>query len=146
MKELQSTVKRYLDQQIRFKRYLAVVVALSIVVSFAVPYVLTQPADSVTGKLICPLEAHIHTNACYLPGCEYAEQGEHTHTSMEAEGGCYELVCPNLAGHGHTEECLICTIPAYHYHGETCDYSQCAEDHVHNNSCCSIPEGHVHGD
>lgn len=145
MKELQSTVKRYLDQQIRFKRYLAVVVALSIVVSFAVPYVLTQPADSVTGKLICPLEAHIHTNACYLPGCEYAEQGEHTHTSMEAEGGCYELVCPNLAGHGHTEECLICTIPAYHYHGETCDYSQCAEDHVHNNSCCSIPEGHVHG-
>ncbi len=150
MKELQFTVKRYLDQQIRFKRYLALVVALSIIVSFAVPYVLTQPADSVTGKLVCPLEAHVHTDDCHRVAdaqCEFAAQGEHTHTNYDAENGCYQLICTSLVNHQHSDGCLTCTIPAYHYHGGDCDYSQCedeTEGHVHDYLCCATVEGHQH--
>ncbi len=48
MKELQNVVTTYLLDREKHKKYLAVLTALSILVSFVVPFILMRPADSMT--------------------------------------------------------------------------------------------------
>lgn len=50
MKELQNVVTTYLLDREKHKKYLAVLTALSILVSFVVPFILMRPADSMTKK------------------------------------------------------------------------------------------------
>lgn len=55
--------------------------ALSIFVSFMVPLILIEPADSMSGKLICNMVEHLHNDDCYIGGmlnCSVTE--EHIHT------------------------------------------------------------------
>lgn len=52
MKELQSIVNKHFDKLRHKKKYLAMVTALSMLVSFMVPLILTEPADSMTFKKV----------------------------------------------------------------------------------------------
>ena len=55
--------------------------ALSMLVTFIVPLILIEPADSMSGKLICNMVEHVHNDDCYIGGmlnCSVTE--EHIHT------------------------------------------------------------------
>ena len=52
MKELQNVIHRHFEDPKQKKRYLAVLIALSMLVSFMVPLVLMEPADSMTRRRI----------------------------------------------------------------------------------------------
>lgn len=54
MKELQKTVESYITNRHKQKKYLAVLTALSIMISFVVPFTLIEPAISTTGDGISP--------------------------------------------------------------------------------------------
>ena len=52
MKELQNIVNKHFEKLRNKKKYLAIVTALSMLVSFMVPLILTEPADSMTYKKV----------------------------------------------------------------------------------------------
>lgn len=58
MKELQKTVESYITNRHKQKKYLAVLTALSIMISFVVPFTLIEPAISTTGDGINPQAAN----------------------------------------------------------------------------------------
>ena len=58
MKELQKTVESYITNRHKQKKYLAVLTALSIMISFVVPFTLIEPAISTTGDGINPMAAN----------------------------------------------------------------------------------------
>lgn len=75
----------YLERLKRSQRYLAVLIVLSLVVTFIVPLGLIENADSKTGQLICGMVAHTHNEACdYGTNCTITP---HTHTEA-----CYRKV------------------------------------------------------
>ncbi len=85
------------------KRYLAMLTALSMLVTFIVPLILMEPADSMSGILICGKTEHIHDDSCYEGG--YLTCGQELHTHSEA---CYlkysatQLKEENLEVNGET--------------------------------------------
>ncbi len=157
MKELQSTVKSYILKNIRAKRYMAVLVALSLIVTFAVPYILTQPAASWTGDgSFCSMQEHTHSDACIDMNTPSCGQTEHEHSPYvdESNKGCYTKQNCWKSIHTHTLTCFQnaerpnwCSLPNHTHQGD-CKYTKlCPYDpnHVHNNGCynCTIPE-HLH--
>ena len=52
MKELQNVIQRHFEDPKQRKRYMAVLIALSMLVSFMVPLILMEPADSMTRKTV----------------------------------------------------------------------------------------------
>lgn len=157
MKELQSTVKSYILKNIRAKRYMAVLVALSLIVTFAVPYILTQPAASWTGDgSFCSMQEHTHSDACIDMNTPSCGQTEHEHSPYvdESNKGCYTKLNCWKSIHTHTLTCFQnaerpnwCSLPNHTHQGD-CKYTKlCPYDpnHIHNNGCynCTIPE-HLH--
>ncbi len=160
MKELQSTVKSYILKNIRAKRYMAVLVALSLIVTFAVPYILTQPAASWTGDgSFCSMQEHTHSieAGCYNTETPTCGKQEHVHAPYVDENnkGCYTQQICGKEVHVHDINCFSnqqnapnnCQI-APHTHDGNCHYTKlCPYDpnHVHNNGCydCTTPE-HLH--
>lgn len=131
------------DRQLR-RRCLGVFLALALLVTGGVVWQLRQPGATLSGDLICQLEEHQHSEACYeavlVCGLEESE----------------DQVIP---GHHHTEECYetqqICACQLEeHTHGDAC-YDEagnliCTQsEHVHTDSCytqetvliCELEEG-----
>ena len=61
MREMQALVRNYVLNRDRQMKYLAVLIALSLFVSFMVPFILMQPADSMAEASACGIEEHVHT-------------------------------------------------------------------------------------
>ena len=80
MKELQNFVYRHMDALRHHKRYLAMLTALSMLVTFIVPLILIEPADSMSGILICGKTEHIHDDSCYEDDTLICGQELHTHS------------------------------------------------------------------
>ncbi len=99
MKDFQFIIQNFLKDHEKHKKYLALLLVLSIVVSFAVPFSLIMPAISMTGELICGMEEHIHSDECYELFCGLEESDEHLHNA-----DCYTLVC-DIPEHIHSQEC-----------------------------------------
>lgn len=87
MKELQNIVYKHFDSLKQKKKYLAVLIALSMLVSFMVPLILMEPADSKTGVLTCSKAEHTHSNECYNNGVVSCGIPEHVHSEE-----CYTKV------------------------------------------------------
>ena len=87
MKELQNFVYRHMDALRHHKRYLAMLTALSMLVTFIVPLILIEPADSMTGVLVCKKVVHTHNAECYVGDTLICDIEEHIHT-----GECYKKV------------------------------------------------------
>ncbi len=104
MKELQNFIYKHMDSLKQHKRYLAMLTALSLLVTFIVPLILIEPADSMAGVLVCTKKVHTHDAACYEEGCNIEE---HIHTdecyaSIARSNGTitdYNIAVPN-AGSG----------------------------------------------
>ncbi len=95
MKELQNFVYRHMDALKHHKRYLAMLTALSMLVTFIVPLILMEPADSMSGILICGKTEHIHDDSCYED--DKLTCGQELHTHSEA---CYLKYSTALKGDG----------------------------------------------
>ena len=151
----QYQVKKLIRDKKLHRRWLSVLLLLSICVSLATTALLIHPSLTLTDPAphcCCPYALHRHTDACYGADgtlqCEYAVA--HTHSAL-----CYDtagqLICtlPELAGHTHGEECyttervLVCPLEesAGHVHSDFC-YAR-----ARTNLICEIddPE-HEHGD
>ena len=98
MKELQNFVYRHMDALKHHKRYLAMLTALSMLVTFIVPLILVEPADSMTGILVCNKTVHTHNAECYVGDTLICDIEEHIHT-----GACYKKISTvSLKGEGNT--------------------------------------------
>ena len=78
------------------KRYLAMLTALSMLVTFIVPLILIEPADSMSGILICGKYEHTHNAECYVDDTLVCELDEHIHTE-----DCYLKYSSALRGNGN---------------------------------------------
>ncbi|MBR4101706.1 MAG: Cna B-type domain-containing protein [Oscillospiraceae bacterium] len=101
MREMQALVRNYVLNRDRQMKYLAVLIALSLFVSFMVPFILMQPADSMAEASACGIEEHVHTEeaGCYQLFCAPEEGEEHVHSER-----CYALICEKIV-HTHTPNC-----------------------------------------
>lgn len=118
---------------------------LACVVLFFTFHALTRPAITLEGQ-VCPLQEHVHTEACYETPEAPSDAPAHTHTDE-----CYgtargELTCELEEGdeHQHTDECyatvrgeLICGLE------ETAPAEPkliCGlEEHTHSEACQGAP-------
>ena len=103
MKELQNIIHRHFEDPKQKKRYLAIFIALSMLVSFMVPLILMEPADSRTGVLVCGKIQHTHSEECYINGCNLEE---HLHTEE-----CYAKVTSLSSTRGSSEEINNVLVP-----------------------------------
>ena len=128
-------LREYLEREIRKRKRLRIVAVLGILSSILTNAMLTSPADTLTGVLVCGQEEHTHTEECYqvFPvsvDCPENTQEQHLHDEncYDAEG---KLVCGKeefVIIHTHDEECydregsLICHLPVVeeHIHSEEC--------------------------
>lgn len=95
MKELNRMLSGYLERVKRTHRYLAILVVLSLVVTFVVPLGLIENADSKTGQLICGMIEHTHNAECdYGTNCTITP---HIHTEV-----CYQQAVALLSAAGTT--------------------------------------------
>lgn len=81
MKEFPNIIQKFIKNHEKHKKYLAFLVVLSLMIGITVPMVLTEPAESMTGQLVCGLANHVHSEECINIGCDISE---HEHTQ-----GCY---------------------------------------------------------
>ena len=156
---------RKLAQYVKNSRYRhawhKVVQMLACIVVFCTTYALILPAITVEQTYFCEMEAHEHTEECYIQetdtrlNCPLPERVAHTHG--EACYAAEELVCnlPQWEPHSHGEGCFaesgeqICTLEEgfEHIHEETCyvtetrDVRICERDvHTHTDTCRSNPQ------
>ena len=172
---LKQMVRAFLAQRTRRRRAYAAFTALAIMVSIGTVSSLVQPAATwEAGEVVCGLEEHTHTEACYTrelvcgleegeaesghvhgPAC-YEQQQILTCTQEESAGhthsdACYTLTCGQGEGGGHTH-----SDACYETHEElACGMSEGEGGHSHSDSCydaegnltCGMSEGeggHVH--
>ncbi len=129
MKNLQAFINYIGSTRAKQRRNIMLTATLSVLVLFLVSILLTKPADSMSGKLICGTEIHMHSDACRRLECTY-EQTLPSETVAEAEeipetdafmqeipsetaepteahvhgAECYELMC-ELEEHEHSQDC-----------------------------------------
>lgn len=100
VKQYDKRIQIIFLQKKMYSKYIAVIVALSVLVIFIVNIILVEPADSLTGDFVCEKEAHIHNDECYNLNCQDISE-EHEHISE-----CYALKC-SIEEHEHSENCCI---------------------------------------
>jgi predicted outer membrane repeat protein len=101
--EIYAHGKRLVSGELRHRRWVRVITALSCAVVFCTTYALILPAITLERPTYCGLEEHTHTAECYekVLVCGLQEQDSHVHGE-----GCYEnrLVCTKPE-HVHTLAC-----------------------------------------
>ncbi|MGN1248933.1 MAG: hypothetical protein ACI4XW_02560, partial [Candidatus Spyradocola sp.] len=118
---------------------------LACVVLFFTFHALTRPAITLEGQ-VCPLQEHVHTEACYETPETPSDAPAHTHTDECYAPARGELICGLEEGeeHQHTDDCyatvrgeLICELE------ETAPAAPkliCGlEEHTHSEACQSTP-------
>ena len=158
METLKKQAAKLLGEQKKYRRWLAVFLCLSIVVTAGTTAALKMNGQALSREkrvLACSEEVHVHTAECYESGvipasadeesifarekpiCGYADYVIHTHDS-----GCYdedgELVCKlgEVMPHVHKESCfekqmiLVCgkEETAAHQHTEDCRELICGQE------------------
>ena len=100
---LGESLRKLKRMRIHKSRMTALVLALSLVVSLDVFWVLRQPGLTLAGDAACGIREHVHDDTCtqQICICELSEEEEHIH-----EDACYEeeLVC-SLEEHTHSIDC-----------------------------------------
>ena len=137
-----NKVQKYIERRKKRQRWISAVTVLGIIASMFTNALMANPADAMTGALICSQEEHTHTNECYITmpvhvGCAENAQEQHLHdgTCYDAEG---KLVCNKeeyVIIHTHDNNC-------YDKDGNLiCGMSE-VQEHIHDASCYDA-EGHV---
>lgn len=173
MRRSLSDTADILAKKRRHKLWLKIVGVLGCAVVFVTTYALILPAITLEKQVICGLEEHVHSDACYtLPepvthselSCSLDRLGIHVH-SADCYGPDGSPVCgyADYVVHWHTAGCydengvLVCPLPEIypHAHTDECYGEALPGGHVHDESCYEITrelacgleesEGHVHG-
>lgn len=134
MSKLRRLVQHNVHHGLKQKQNYMLLAILSLLVMCLVSLVLTKPADSMTGQLICGKEAHTHDDSCYVLDCPY-EQTIETAEDVNAEENTniadedIEPLEEATTVHEHTDECfrLVCDIPE-HVHSQDCYQSEPASE------------------
>lgn len=100
---IKNKVAKFKEQRNYKKKLYTWFTVLALVIALSTLWVLVQPANTISGQLICGLEEHTHTEECYERQliCDQEEGEEHTHNEE-----CWEkvLVC-STPEHTHIAEC-----------------------------------------
>lgn len=100
---IKNKVAKFKEQRNYKKKLYAWFTVLALVIAPGTLWVLVQPANTISGQLICGVEEHTHTDECYERQliCDQEEGEEHTHNEE-----CWEkvLVCLKPE-HTHIAEC-----------------------------------------
>ena len=173
MRKSLSDTADILAKKRRHKLWLKIVGVLGCAVVFVTTYALILPAITLEKQVICGLEEHVHSDACYtVPEpvthselfCSLDRLGIHVH-SADCYGPDGLPVCgyADYVVHWHTADCydengvLVCPLPEIylHTHTDECYGEAVPEGHVHGESCyettrelaCGLEEseGHAHG-
>ena len=174
MRRSLSDTADILAKKRRHKLWLKIVGVLGCAVVFVTTYALILPAITLEKQVICGLEEHVHSDACYtVPEpvthselfCSLDRLGIHVH-SADCYGPDGLPVCgyADYVVHWHTADCydengvLVCPLPEIylHTHTDECYGEAVPEGHVHGESCyettrelvCELEEseGHAHGE
>ncbi len=125
MRNLQSTLERFALNRNRSRTSVMITTTLAVLVMFVVSILLTKPADSMTGQLVCAYEAHIHDEECTQLICTLPE-----HICDES---CQQQEC--TIEHVCDENCLPAECPLTHVCDETCDPNGCNLVHICDENC-----------
>ena len=101
MKEFQTVVQELLHNHERQRRYIALLTALCMVMAFTVSVILIEPAESMTGQLVCGMTEHIHSEDCFTYTCGLENDTDHVHSAE-----CRKLTCGQTE-HVHSENCYL---------------------------------------
>ncbi|MBQ3565900.1 MAG: isopeptide-forming domain-containing fimbrial protein, partial [Oscillospiraceae bacterium] len=129
MRNLQSTLEKFALNRNRSRTSVMITTTLAVLVLFLVSILLTKPADSMTGQLVCAYEAHVHDEECTQLICTIPE-----HICDES---CQPQEC--TIEHVCDENCLPAECPLTHVCDETCDPNGCTLVHICDENC-QIPE------
>lgn len=149
---------RFLQNQKKHKRWLAVFLCLAVVVAVGTVTALKYTGTAMvhTLKVLdCPYTVHAHTQECYtevagekMLSCGYADYVVHTHND-DCRDSAGRLICklPEVVAHTHSSRCytqqkvLVCG-------------QEEASGHVHSGACYAAEQGnltcrqeeHTHGE
>lgn len=99
MNELHNIMSDIVNNRRLHRRFAALLIIASFISAFSVNLGLIKPAESRSGELVCGMEEHQHTEACYSFICGQDEESGHVHTA-----DCIELIC-GMEEHIHTDDC-----------------------------------------
>ncbi len=162
MNNIQKLLNNTLKEHDRRNKYIAVLTALSLFVSFVVSSILIMPADSKAGSLKCSLTEHTHTENCKQLICKLEENvakitttSEETVASEETTSAqIVEEASENIEEVSEAEEGTVAEVETtevekvaeveetteqaviVHSHTEECYIYVCGlEEHVHSEEC-----------
>lgn len=148
MQNINNSVQRFIIKHRITRRYIFIVVLLSVMVVAIVCGNLIFPAVSMSGELVCKKQQHTHSDECYEKVLICSETDDnHQHTN-----DCYINKSVPICGmnedenHIHTNECfedtnvLICDVPetSEHIHSDSCYEEKLIceiEEHSHSDEC-----------
>ncbi|MBE6845539.1 MAG: Cna B-type domain-containing protein [Ruminococcus sp.] len=126
MKNLRTFINYIGQSRARQRRNIMLTTTLSVLVMFLVSLILTKPANSMSGSLICEYEEHVHNESCYQLVCQTEETSSETTPS--------DALCTSV--HEHSDECQTAETTAEHEHTEECYELICQlTEHVHSQDC-----------
>lgn len=118
MTDIRDILDKIIKRHNFHNRYIAVLTALSIVVSVTVTAMLVMPADSKSGELICEFMEHTHADTCRQLVCGFAESEvtmlseaiediPETELSEVIEDISATELSEEITEHVHSDECYI---------------------------------------
>jgi len=164
--EMNRQAKQYIRQNKAKNRVATIVTALSVLVALVTTYILMLPGITMEYGMVCGLEEHKHTEACYTQQTVCGEEEREAVTLQTIRMACgfephvHSGACLNASGeracgiadeiyHTHNDFCydeeghLLCTLPSNprHSHSDSC-YQQ------ETRLICQLEEntGHAHTD
>ncbi len=167
MNELLNYLNNYTKNRKNKHRFSAVMVCLSVIVSFTVSIGLIEPAESLSGVLICGMEEHEHTRECYELICGFDDETaeeivvestecgseettesvyetEETVTSTKADETAEEIVVESTeCGSEETTESVCETEETV----TSTKADETAPVHIHSDECyrlVCLTEAHIH--
>ncbi len=153
MKNLQAFIKYLGNTRAKQRRNIMLTATLSVLVLFVVSIILTKPADSMSGKLICEKQVHVHNDLCRQLVCTMEEHiCDESCTPQECtevhicDENCVTAECEFT--HLCDENCPPTDCPLVHECDENCVIPEFTEVHECDESCTPVVEctPHQHSD
>lgn len=137
--EMNRQAEQYIRQSKTKSRIVKIVTVLSVLVALITTYILILPGITMEYGMVCGLEEHQHSEACYTQGIVCGQEERESVTTETVS-----MVC-QVSPHTHTNECFndsnvrICgtSTELFHAHNSFCYDGE-------GNLICSLPDNARH--
>lgn len=137
--EMNRQAEQYIRQSKTKSRIVKIVTVLSVLVALITTYILILPGITMEYGMVCGLEEHQHSEACYTQGIVCGQEEREAVTTETVS-----MVC-QVSPHTHTNECFndsnvrICgtATELFHAHNSFCYDGE-------GNLICSLPDNAKH--